>query len=65
MSERVRLSRRAARKPSGALSRRPTFTVRLRPEPRVDPIRALRLGLKSLLRRYGLRCISAREETRR
>ena len=42
---------------------RPTFTITLRPEPGVDPIHALRAVLKSLLRRYGLRCISAHENT--
>jgi hypothetical protein len=40
---------------------RPTYLVRLRPEPNVDPVRALRAALKHLLRRHGLRCISARE----
>jgi hypothetical protein len=34
------------------------FVLRLRPLPRVDPIRALRGALKTLLRRHGLRCIS-------
>jgi hypothetical protein len=43
---------------------RPTYLVRLRPEPGVDPIRALRRGLKSLLRQHGLRCISARESAK-
>jgi hypothetical protein len=37
---------------------RPTFTLTLRPEPRVDGIRALRRGLKALLRIYGLRCLT-------
>jgi len=44
---------------------RPTYLVRLRPEPRVDPVRALRAGLKSLLRRYGLRCLAVREERKK
>jgi hypothetical protein len=39
--------------------------LRLRPEPNIDPIRALRAVLKYLLRRHGFRCISAREELRR
>jgi hypothetical protein len=37
---------------------RPIFTLRLQPLPGVDPIRALRLALKGLLRRCGLRCVS-------
>jgi hypothetical protein len=42
---------------------RPIFVLRVRPEPRVDdPIRALRGGLKVLLRRYGLRCLSICEQ---
>ena len=35
---------------------RPVFLLRLQPLPGVDAI--LRLALKVLLRRYGLRCIS-------
>jgi hypothetical protein len=42
---------------------RPVFVLKLRPEPRVtDPVRALRAALKALLRRYGLRCLTAYEE---
>ena len=37
---------------------RPTFVMTLRPEPGVDPIRALRRVLKVLLRGYGMRCTS-------
>jgi hypothetical protein len=37
---------------------RPVFVLQLRPEPRVDAIRALRQALKTLLRRHGLRCLS-------
>jgi hypothetical protein len=40
---------------------RPTFTLELRPEPGVDPVLALRALLKVTLRRFGMRCISARE----
>jgi hypothetical protein len=36
----------------------PVFVLRLQPLKGVDPIRALRLALKDLLRRCGLRCIS-------
>jgi hypothetical protein len=43
---------------------RPTFTLRLRPEPGVDPIHALRAVLKALLRTYGMRCIHAVEDER-
>jgi hypothetical protein len=38
------------------------FHVRLVPMPGTDPIRALRMVLKVLRRRYGLRCISAVQE---
>ena len=44
--------------------RRPIFVVRLRAEQGIDGIRALRAVLKSLLRRHGLRCLSAREADR-
>ena len=43
-------------------TRRPAFVVRLVPEPDVDPIKALRLFLKSALRQFGLRCTSVLEE---
>jgi len=42
---------------------RPTFTLELRPEPGVDPVLALRALLKVTLRRFGLRCVSARESS--
>jgi hypothetical protein len=38
------------------------FLVRLRALSGVDAARALRAALKTLLRRYGLRCISIDEE---
>ena len=41
---------------------RPIYTVRLRPQPGIDPIRALRAALKVLLRRFGLRAIEVRED---
>jgi hypothetical protein len=44
------------------MSDRPTFTVRFRPEPNVDGIRALRALLKAALRRFGLRAIRITEE---
>jgi hypothetical protein len=37
----------------------PIIVLRLRPNPGVDEVRALRLLLKALLRRYGLRCLAA------
>jgi hypothetical protein len=43
-------------------ARTPIYLLRLRPGPGIDPVHALRAALKSLLRRYGLRCVSAREE---
>jgi len=51
----------------GALDRdpqpcgRPTYALKLRAEPGVDAIHALRAVLKTMLRRYGLRCLSAYE----
>ena len=41
---------------------RPIFILRLRPEPRVDPTKALRRALKLLLRHCGLRALSVEEE---
>jgi hypothetical protein len=38
------------------------FVVKLRPLPGVDAIKALRQGLKYLLRRCGLRCISIEQK---
>jgi hypothetical protein len=40
---------------------RTDFTVTLRPQPKVDPVRALRAALKVLLRRFGLRAIKIEE----
>jgi hypothetical protein len=37
---------------------RPVYQLRVRGEPGVDEIRALRALLKSMLRRFGLRCLS-------
>jgi hypothetical protein len=42
--------------------RQPTFMVRLRPGKGVDAVRNLRLALKFLARRFGLRAIDVREE---
>jgi hypothetical protein len=39
----------------------PTYALELRAEPGVNAIHALRAVLKNMLRRYGLRCISAHE----
>jgi hypothetical protein len=44
------------------VSDRPIYLLRLRPEPRVDSVRALRRGLKLLFRQCRLRCLSVREE---
>jgi hypothetical protein len=41
----------------------PVFIVKLRALPGVDAVRALRAALKTLLRRYGLKCESVEEET--
>lgn len=48
--------------PAPAASDRPVFCMRVRAEPRVDPIRALRWLLETMLRQYGLRCVSIEEE---
>jgi hypothetical protein len=40
---------------------RPSFTLIFRPEPGVDSVLALRALLKITLRRFGMRCVSARE----
>ena len=40
---------------------RPTYTVRLRPLPGVDAVRALRAALKVLLRRFGLKALEVRQ----
>jgi hypothetical protein len=40
---------------------RPHFLLVLRPEPGIDGIRALRRFLKTALRRFRLRCISAEQ----
>jgi hypothetical protein len=42
---------------------RPIFVLRLRPLPGVDAVRALRAGLKILLRRFGLQALSVELET--
>jgi hypothetical protein len=44
---------------------RPEFVLRLVPTAGTDPIRALRRGLKLLLRLCGLRAISIRERPNR
>ena len=41
---------------------RPVYMIRLRPEPHVDGIRALRATLKILGRRFGLKALEVREE---
>jgi hypothetical protein len=44
-------------------NQRPICVLRLRAEPGIDAVRALRFALKFLLRRLGLKCISIREDT--
>ncbi len=41
---------------------RPTFIVTLRAEKGIDPARALKAALKTLLRKFGLRAISVTSE---
>jgi hypothetical protein len=43
---------------------RPTFVLQLRPNPGIEPVRALRAVLKHLLRRHGFLCLSVHEERR-
>jgi hypothetical protein len=43
-------------------NQRPIFVIRLRAEPRVDAIRALRAFLKVALRRFGLRALTVDTE---
>jgi len=43
------------------MEKRPTFTITFKPEPGVDPVRALRRLLKAALRCYGLRAVSTKE----
>ena len=43
---------------------RPVFLLRLQPLPRVDPIAALRAILKTALRRDGMCCLAAVEDTK-
>jgi hypothetical protein len=44
---------------------RPVFLVCLQAQKGVEPYRALRGALKTLKRRYGLRCVTAKEARRR
>ena len=37
---------------------RPVYHLQVRAEPGVDEVRALRFLLKSMLRRFGLRCVA-------
>jgi hypothetical protein len=54
---------RLAQQERGVVSKeRPVFILEVRAEPGVDAIRALRWLLKSMRRRFGLRCVSARQE---
>jgi hypothetical protein len=41
---------------------RPVYVLHLRPESGVDAALALRAALKTLLRTFGLRCVSIRRE---
>jgi hypothetical protein len=45
-----------------AANKRPVFVIRVRAEPEVDSIRALRAFLKIALRRFGLRAVSVDKE---
>jgi hypothetical protein len=39
------------------------FRLRLRAAPNIDAVKMLRAALKTLLRRYGLKCLSVEIET--
>jgi hypothetical protein len=41
---------------------RPVYRLLVQAEPRVDEVRALRSLLKTMLRGYGLRCVSITKE---
>jgi len=45
-----------------AANKRPVFVIRVRAEPEVDAVRALRAFLKIALRRFGLRAVSVDKE---
>ena len=45
--------------------RRPVFVVCLQAQKGVEPIRALKAALKTLKRRYGLKCVTIREARKR
>jgi hypothetical protein len=38
------------------------FVLTLQPQPGVDPVKALRWILKTLLRRHGMKCVDVHEE---
>jgi hypothetical protein len=44
------------------MNARPIFVLRLRPLKNVDPVRALRWILKTVLRRHGMQALSCEEE---
>ena len=46
-------------------SERPVFVVCLQAQKGVEPVRALKAALKTLKRRYGLRCVTIREARKR
>jgi len=41
---------------------RPVYVLRLKPAPGTDHVKMLRMALKTLLRRFGLRCVSVEQE---
>jgi hypothetical protein len=49
----------------GARQPRPIFVVCLQAQKGVEPYRALRGALKTLKRRYGLRCVTIKEARKR
>jgi hypothetical protein len=54
-------SSNAAAQDVAPAAQRPTYLIVLKPAEGIDGVRALRRGLKYLLRTCGLRCLDARE----
>jgi hypothetical protein len=38
------------------------FVLTLQPQPDVDPVKALRWILKTMLRRHGMKCVAVHEQ---
>jgi len=58
----VRSEDNVIRRAGGGKQTGATFTIVLQAEPHIDAIRNLRIALKVLKRRFGLRVVTIREE---